>query len=206
MGSGKKTLFKTIFAIVIFGVFITTAYFAYGFLSERFGPKPFSLQQNGETNHKTSPAPSGAEDIEDEDRMKAPDFYVYNDKGEKVDFSDFIGKPVIINFWTTWCPYCVDEMADFNEAYMKYKDDVHFLMVNQTDGVRETKKAAEDFVEKEGFKFPIYFDLDFSASYVYGIQYLPTTVFVDSEGFFHSGYAGPINKSTLEKHINELLN
>lgn len=204
MGSGKKTVFKTILGIVIFGVFMTSAYFAYGFLSERFGPKPFSLEN---TNQQASPDPSGAKDNEDEEeRIKAPDFYVYDEKGEKVDFSEFIGKPVIINFWTTWCPYCVDEMADFNEAYLKYKYDVHFLMVNQTDGVRETKKAAEDFVEKEGFKFPIYFDLDFSASYVYGIQYLPTTVFVDSEGFFYTGYAGPINKNTLEKHINELLN
>ena len=136
MGSGKKTVFKTILGIVIFGVFMTSAYFAYGFLSERFGPKPFSLEN---TNQQASPDPSGAKDNEDEEeRIKAPDFYVYDEKGEKVDFSEFIGKPVIINFWTTWCPYCVDEMADFNEAYLKYKDDVHFLMVNQTDGVRET--------------------------------------------------------------------
>ena len=70
-------------------MFITTAYFAYGFLGTVWS-KPFSLQQNGETNHKTSPA-HPEQRHEDEDRMKAPDFYVYNDKGEKVDFSDFIG-------------------------------------------------------------------------------------------------------------------
>ena len=201
MEANKKAVIKTILAIVIFGVLITTVYFAYGYLSDKFGPKPFTLSPTATVDSNKSPS---GED-EDNDKIKAPDFVLYNRDGDKVDFADFIGKPIVINFWTTWCPYCLDEMPDFNEVYAEYKDKVHFLMINQTDGVRETKKQAEDFVKKEGFDFPIYFDLDFSASTAYGIRYLPTTVFVDSDGYFYTGYQGPINKQTLSKHLDELL-
>ena len=59
-------------------------------------------------------------------QLKAFDFTVYNQEGEQVNLSDFFGKPIILNFWATWCPYCVQEMPVFEEYFNKYKDDIHF--------------------------------------------------------------------------------
>lgn len=198
----NSTTLKTIIILVAFILLITGVYFGYGYLSKNFGvDNSFTYEGNDAKDNNTSePNQTGDND----DGTKAPGFVVYNSEGEKVSFSQFIGKPVIINFWATWCPYCIDEMADFNEVYLQVKDDVYFLMINQTDGVRETKKMAEDYVAKEGFSFPVYFDSDFSASLAYGIQYLPTTIFIDAEGNFYTGYSGPVSQTTLQKHIDEL--
>ena len=86
-----------------------------------------------------------AEGTEPEKQL-APDFTVYDLEGNPHKLSDFRGKPVILNFWATWCGYCKMEMPDFNEKYQEYGEDVHFLMVNVTDGNQETMETASAFV------------------------------------------------------------
>ena len=62
---------------------------------------------------------------------------------------------MVLNFWATWCYYCKEEMPDFDEASKLYPD-VQFLMVNATDGVRETVDAAKKYVEENGFDFEVF--------------------------------------------------
>lgn len=69
--------------------------------------------------------------------VAAPDFTAVDGEGNEVRLSDYQGKPVVLNFWATWCGYCKEEMPDFQTAFEKYPD-VQFLMVNATDGVQET--------------------------------------------------------------------
>lgn len=191
----SKNKYITIILIFIFILLLVGGAYAYKQLSKKVDA--YELPNLKATDSK--------EDNDTANRMKAPDFLLYNDKGEEIEFSNLVGKPIVINFWATWCPYCIQEMADFNEIYKELKDEVHFMMINQTDGNRETKKKAQDYIAKEGFEFPVYYDLDLNAARAYGITSLPTTVFVDKDGYFFKGYLGALSKSVVEEHIDLLL-
>ena len=73
----------------------------------------------------------------------ASDFTVYDENGNAVKLSDFAGKPIVLNFWGTWCGYCQMEMPDFNEAY-KNNSDVQFIMLNCGDTIQKAQKYVEE--------------------------------------------------------------
>ena len=80
---------------------------------------------------------ASTEDAEPE-KVAAPDFTVYDGTGTEVRLSDYVGKPIVLNFWASWCGPCQSEMPEFDAAYEELGEDIHFLMVNMTDGSRET--------------------------------------------------------------------
>jgi thiol-disulfide isomerase/thioredoxin len=136
----------------------------------------------------------------DADEFAAPDFTVFDENGKEVKLSDFKGKPVVINFWATWCYYCKEEMPDFNKAYKNYPD-VQFLMINATDGVQETKEKAKSYVEEEKFDFDVFYDTKLSAVNAYYVSSFPSTYFVDKNGNLVTGANGMIDYETLERGI-----
>lgn len=131
----------------------------------------------------------------------APDFTVYDGEGNEIKLSEFIGKPVILNFWASWCGPCQMEMPDFNEAYADYGEEIQFLMVNMTDGSQETLETAKAFVEESGYTFPVYYDTDMDAAMTYGVTSLPTTFFINAEGHAITYANGSIDKEILELGI-----
>lgn len=135
----------------------------------------------------------------------APDFAVYDAEGNAVYLSDLRGKPVIVNFWATWCGYCVSEMPEFQAAYETYGDQIHFMMVNVTDGQQETKKKAMEFLAGTEYTFPVYYDLELSASKNYGVNAMPVTYFIGPNGEAVAWTQGAINAATLQKGIDMLL-
>ena len=138
------------------------------------------------------------------ERIEAPDFMVYDNDGKTVRLSDFKGKPVVLNFWASWCGPCRKEMPDFQELYEVYGDDVTFMMINMTDGKRETLDLAREFVANQELNLPIYFDLDYDVMSTYGVRSLPTTYVLDEEGYLIEGYRGMISKEQLEKVLKNL--
>ena len=126
----------------------------------------------------------------------APNFAVLDKDGKAVQLSDFAGKPIVINFWATWCGYCKQEMPDFDKAYKEYPD-VVFVMIDATDGVYETREKADAYVRQEGFSFPVYYDVSSLAQSAYRISVYPTTVFIDSHGEVVAQKKGMISYETL---------
>ena len=131
---------------------------------------------------------------------KAPDFTVLNQNGEEVKLSDYFGKPIVLNFWATWCYYCKLEMPDFNEAYKLYPD-VQFLMVNATDGVEETLEGAKKYIAENGFEFDVFYDTKLDAVSTYYISSFPQTFFINTNGELVARGAGMLDLETLEKGI-----
>lgn len=179
---------KTKLAAIILcaAVVLLAAVLGYEFLSENYEPE--------------SEVSSGSSSEE-----PAPDFTVYDSDGNPVRLSDFKGKPVVINFWATWCGYCVKEMPYFEKAFAEYGGEVVFMMINVTDGYQETKESAMEFIAEKGYTFPVYYDTELSATYAYGAYSLPATGFIDKNGFFITGQTGMISEEKLFERIESLL-
>ena len=168
---------------------------------------PGSGSPDGENGGPGSGSPDGENGSPDgqASQAAAPDFTVQDGEDNPVKLSDMVGKPVVLNFWASWCPPCKMEMPDFQEAFTEYGDSVHFMMVNLTDGARETVDTAKKYVEDQGYTFPVYFDTGSEAAIVYGIMAVPATFFIDAEGKPVARASGAIDRETLEKGIEMVL-
>ena len=160
---------------------------------------PASAAESSESD-TAAPAsdPSGAE----AETAYAPDFTVYDQAGNAVRLSDYRGTPVVLNFWASWCGPCRSEMPDFDAAYQELGEEIQFLMVNLTDGSRETVEGASEFVKEQGYSFPILFDSSYEASTAYQVFSIPTTIFIDAEGYGVAQASGAIDREILQEGID----
>lgn len=141
---------------------------------------------------------------EERNAEKAADFTVYDKDGKPVKLSEMTGKPTVVNFWATWCGYCVEELPAFDRAAEKYGDKVNFMIVDLTDGMRETQDAALAFLKEKGYTFPAYFDTDSSAAAAYAVQSIPLTLFVDKDGCIFKVQIGLMEEALLEQVLTVL--
>lgn len=137
--------------------------------------------------------------------VPAPDFTVLDGEGNPVKLSDFRGKPVILNFWASWCPPCKSEMPDFDAAYAEYGEEIQFVMVNLTDGYQETVESAQAFLLDSGYSFPVYFDTELEAAIAYAATSIPVTYLIDADGNLMGQARGAISGETLAQGIRILL-
>lgn len=135
------------------------------------------------------------------------DATVYTDLDEPMPLTVIAdGKPLVINFWATWCPYCVQEMPDLSDIYERYGDRVSFAFVDVTDGQRETREKALAWLADNGFDgLPAYFDTDLAASTAFGAYSLPTTVVVSAEGEILTVSPGVIDPDLLSGALAGLV-
>ena len=136
----------------------------------------------------------------------AKDFTVYDEEGNTVKLSDFKGKkPVVINIWASWCGPCKAEMPYFEEAIKKYGDEVEILMVNLTDGQRETKEKALKFLKDNNLEMDVVFDEDLNAANTYNIMGIPRTIFVNIDGEITYDREGLIDQNMLFSNIDKII-
>jgi peroxiredoxin len=158
--------------------------------------------------------PAGAKIKADEGAL-APDFLLEMLDGEEARLSDFRGRPVVLNFWATWCVSCRKEMPQFIEAYDSYRDDG--LVVIGLN-LQESESIIRPFVDDFGINFPVLIDRDGEVGDAYRLVGLPTTFFIDREGVVESVFIGQfegevqgtnvqgaIGQSDLEQRIAAIL-
>ena len=131
----------------------------------------------------------------------APEITVINGSNESVSLSELKGKPVVINMWATWCPYCVAEMQDIETVYQEYGEEVLFMLINLTDGNTETREMADAFIEENNITCPVYYDTDGAAVKTLGIYSIPQTFFIDADGNMMAKVNGMTKYSTLVRGI-----
>ena len=148
---------------------------------------------------ETLPAETEAKGIE------APDFTVYDLEGNAHKLSDFRGKPVLLNFWASWCGPCQMEMPDFQKFYESHGDKVHFVIANLTDGQQETVESASAFIAEKGYTFPVYYDTDIDAAMKYGVNAVPVSYFIDAEGYFVAWAQGALSADMLQQGMDLVL-
>ena len=148
--------------------------------------------------------PMEPENPEESERTEplAPNCTVYDEMGNEVRLSDYIGKPVVINFWASWCSPCKREMPDFYEKYLELGDEVQFLMVNVTGRGNDTVEDAKAYIEGAGYTFPVFYDMELDAMSAFGVDAFPYTFFIDAEGYIMSYKRGTISAEALQAGID----
>lgn len=221
---GNKTFFvlALVFVLLLGGAYVLYQRLSAGQTSDNLAIAG-SSSQNGESSSSSSSAPDrsssaqsasgstgsqssqSSQEEEEPELTPAPDFTVYDKDGNEVHLSDFAGKPIVLNFWASWCSPCKSEMPDFHQAYLDYGEEVQFLMVNMTDGSRETVDSASAFIEEQGYTFPVFYDTGYDAALTYGAYALPTTYFIDAEGYAVAWAQSALSAENLQKGLDMIL-
>ena len=137
------------------------------------------------------------------ERFQAPAIGLKTLDGKSVTIGGRQDRPQIINFWASWCPPCRAEFPELEEFYADHKDEIYFFAISQDEDL----ESAEEFVEDRAENYdalPILFDAGHLAGESYEIEYLPTTLVVDTNGMVRATMVGGITRSKLEATLASL--
>lgn len=163
-----------------------------------------------------APLQSPGLDVSAEPGAAAPDFLLQALDGGEIRLSDYRGRPVVLNFWATWCRPCRQEMPQLVKAYDRYRGDALLVIgVNLQEG----SAVLDTFVRDFGIQYPIALDRTGDVGDRYRLLGLPTSVFIGRDGVIRSVFNGPfveksqgtnvqgaIDENELDKRIREILN
>ena len=197
----KKNTVIIIVLVVVFAVLIGGGVLAYSLLAPEVS-KPIPTEtptyiHSSDDEEIVSEAETGSKE-------PATDFTVYDNNGNAVNLSDHFGKPLVVNFWATWCPPCCEELPHFDALAQEMNGEVEFMMVNLTDDEGENAENTRQFLAENGYTFPVYYDDDQSAANAYFIEGIPTTLFIDAEGNIVAQQVGAMDEATLRAYIEQI--
>jgi cytochrome c biogenesis protein CcmG/thiol:disulfide interchange protein DsbE len=131
----------------------------------------------------------------------APDFTLTTFGGKTISLKDFRGKPVVINFWASWCPPCRDEAPLIERTWRAYKNrDLIFLGVN----IQDRKEDALNYMREFDITYPNGPDPTGEITIDYGVSGLPVTFFVSRDGKVVRRWVGALEPSVLNRSIEEI--
>lgn len=153
-------------------------------------------------------APEHPEEVADEgdDTVYMPNIPLYRLDGSETDFYEVAaGKPVVINYFASWCPPCQAEMPHFIKAYNQLKDEVTFIFLDALDGQRETLNTVKKFIgDYKMDEESVYYDEGIFA-YIFDTNSLPTTIFFYGDGAIAGGQLGMVSEELLHLYLSEIV-
>lgn len=205
LGGATRHMWKKLFvgSVAILGVawvsFITYLYFFYD-----AGPKaPGAMRREDQINEfvlkfnqgtfldKNAPLHREAEGPYL--GFRAPDFELEDLQNNKVRLSELRDKPILLNFWASWCPPCRKEMPDLQEFANAYREKIHVVGVNWNDQLEEVKK----FLSEYGVTFINLLDTNGKIFVRYGLTGLPTSFFIDEAGIIRGKWLGSMTREDM---------
>jgi thiol-disulfide isomerase/thioredoxin len=130
----------------------------------------------------------------------APDFSLTALSGETVRLSDYRGRAVMINFWATWCGFCMEEMPLIQETQNRYAQQLVVLAVNEG----ENAQTVTPFVQNNGYTFIVLLDMDYSLQRPYRVDGYPITYFIDASGIARHRVDGVMNGADLQRGLSSV--
>ncbi len=173
----KKNYSRKAFAILA-AVFFVLILSSCSSPKERTTPLQDKAGQESELNQEQNDAGVFVGD-------KAHDFIFLDKEGNEIRLSDLKGKAIFLQFWTTWCRFCVHQMPNLQEIYETYskRDDVVLLLINVLSAEKgKDKDAVNQFLEENGYDLPVVFDIDGEVAAQYKVRGFPTTYMLDANG------------------------
>jgi thiol-disulfide isomerase/thioredoxin len=139
------------------------------------------------------------------DPNHAPDFFALDRQGKRVRLADINrDKPVVLNFWASWCPPCTEEMPYYQKAFTTYGDRISFMMVN-LGAEKDTRADAENYLKEGAYTFPVYYDIDGEAQRLYGVSSIPVSIFLKPGGVLSDFTVGGLDEESLQSYLEALL-
>lgn len=137
-----------------------------------------------------------------EQKIKVPDFSLKDINGKTVKLSDYAGKVVLLNFWATWCPYCIREMPELDRLNSELAKDNKAVIL--TIDVGESADRVKKYITEKKYTLTALVDNEGSVAENYGITGLPTTIVVDRDGTLYDTITGATDAKTLLDIVNKL--
>ncbi len=135
--------------------------------------------------------------------QKAPDFHLQDYNGKTVSLADFSGKPLVINSWAAWCPFCKQELSDFTIMQKEFGDKVTIIAIDRSESLGTVKK----YTDQQGISDDLIFLLDPSDSFYQSIGgfSMPETIFIDKNGNIIDHKRGPMDIKEMRQKIQKII-
>lgn len=134
---------------------------------------------------------------------RMPELILSDYDGKAINLSDFRGKPLLINAWASWCPFCKKELPDFAALQEEFRDRIVVVVVDRGEALETAKKYSDEL----GVTGKIILLLDPDDAFYKAINgfSMPETLFVDSDGFIRFHKRGPMELEEMRRRVNDLL-
>ena len=199
--------------LVLMGLFMLTGGMSRisGSLSGTQDTTPETVYEEAEESGNTVPydAEDSQEQAEDTNSAAAVDFELTDQYGTVHRLSDYQGQVVFLNFWATWCPPCRAEMPDIQSIYEQTQDgwdDVVILGVASPSlGSETSEEGIREFLEKNGYTYPVVMDRTGELFAAYAVSAIPTTFMIDREGYVFGYVPGSMTEEVMRSIIDQTL-
>ncbi|MFC1939864.1 TlpA family protein disulfide reductase [Chloroflexota bacterium] len=151
----------------------------------------------------SSPPVEGGSTQAPEAGKLAPDFQLSNLKGQTVSLRDFRGRPVLINFWASWCGPCRAEMPYIQQVFEEWSGrGLVMLSIN----IGESLSTVEGFMQSYNLSFPVLLDVNESVARKYNVRYIPTSFLIDEGGIIKSVNIGSFSSTAeIERDLSTII-